>query len=53
MTSTTTDRHANARERKRKRALENKTMRGSRLLFEVQRAVVKRGRKARKALGLP
>lgn len=42
--STTTDRHANARDRKRERAMEQKTMRGNRSVFEIQKAIVKRGK---------
>lgn len=47
MKSTTTDRHANARDRKAKRAKTNKVMRGNRSVFEIQKAIVKRGREAR------
>ena len=49
MKSTTTDRHANARDRKRERAKEAKVMRGNRSVFEIQKAIVKRGRKARQS----
>lgn len=42
-----TDRHANARDRKRKRAIEKKAMRGNRSVFEIQKAIVKRSREAK------
>jgi hypothetical protein len=45
-----TDRHANARDRKRDKSRHQDAMRGKRSVFEVQKAIVKRGRQAREAL---
>lgn len=41
------DRHSNARDRKRKNAIEKKHMRGNRSVFEIQKGIVARGRKAK------
>ena len=45
--SVTTDRHANARDRKRKAKREGRAMRGDRSVFVIAQAIVKRGRAAR------
>ena len=41
------DRHANARDRKYAAKLREKTMRGNRSVFEIQKAIVKRGKAAK------
>jgi hypothetical protein len=44
---TSVDRHANQRDKKRERRQTNKLMRGNRSVFEIQKAIEKRGREAR------
>ena len=45
------DRHANQRDRKRDKRQRDKLMRGNRSVFEIQKAIVKRGREAREKSG--
>jgi hypothetical protein len=41
------DRHARARDKKREKREQDRRMRGNRSVFEIQKAVVKRAKKAR------
>lgn len=41
------DRHADKRDRKRDKRVKSSLMRGNRSVFEIQKAIVKRGRQAR------
>lgn len=45
--STHTDRHANARDRKREKARTSKAMRGNRSVFVIQDTIIKRGKAAK------
>lgn len=41
------DRHASQRDKKREKRVIDRLMRGNRSVFEIQKAIVKRGKKAK------
>lgn len=41
------DRHANQRDKKRDKRMQQRLMRGNRSVFEIQKAIVKRGKEAK------